>query len=318
MKRREFVAAGSVLAVGAALPDSLQGAGNVRPIILSTWHFGAPANEDAWKLLQTDASVLDAVEAGVRVPEADPKVNSVGYGGLPDREGNVTLDACIMNGDGRCGSVTFLEHIKHPVSVARAVMEKTDHIMLSGSGALQFALQQGFEKEELLTPESAARWKKWLEKTGNNPVPDGENHDTIGMIAMDKNKLFAGACTTSGLAFKMRGRVGDSPIIGSGLFVENGVGAATATGVGEEVIRIAGAAVVVEMMRAGRSPQKAVEEAIKRIARNTGERGRTMQLGMLAIDRKGRFGAYGISPGFQYALTLNGVTQVVNSASLYA
>jgi isoaspartyl peptidase/L-asparaginase-like protein (Ntn-hydrolase superfamily) len=317
MKRRKFIAASSAGILSAAFKAEQVAVVRPENLILSTWNFGVPANEAALAALKEGKSVLDAVESGVRVPEADPAVSSVGYGGYPDRDGRVTLDACIMNGDGRCGSVTFLQHIMHPVSVARKVMEETPHVMLSGEGALRFALEQGFEQTNLLTPEAEAAWKKWVQDHNYQPLPPEEIHDTIGMIAMDAGGKLAGACTTSGIAFKMHGRVGDSPIIGAGLFVEDGVGAATATGVGEEVIRIAGSAIVVEQMRHGKSPQAAVEEAIRRIARHVGERGKTMQLGMLALDAKGRYGAFSLSPGFQYALTLNGSTSLIKSKSLY-
>src|SRR5205085_821270 len=173
---------------------------------------------------------------GVRVPEADPKITTVGYGGAPDREGRVTLDACIMDEFANCGSVACLEHIVHAISVARKVMEKTPHVMLVGDGALQFALANGFKKENLLTPESEQKWKEWLKKAEYKPTANIENHDTIGMIALDSSSNFSGACTTSGMAYKMHGRVGDSPIIGARLFVDNEIGAATSTGVGKEVI----------------------------------------------------------------------------------
>lgn len=317
MKRRKFIATGAAGILATALRAERIAAARPESLILSTWSFGVPANEAAMAALREGKTVLDAVEAGVRVPEADPAVSSVGYGGYPDRDGRVTLDACIMDGNGRCGSVTFLQHIMHPVSVARKVMEETPNVMLSGEGALRFALEQGFPQENLLTPQAEAAWKKWVLDNHYQPLPPEDIHDTIGMIAMDKNGKIAGACTTSGIAFKMHGRVGDSPIIGAGLFAENGVGAATATGVGEEVIRIAGSAIVVEQMRHGKTPQAAVEEAIRRIARHVGERGKTMQLGMLALDAKGRYGAFSISPGFQYALTLNGSTSLQKSKSLY-
>ena len=210
-----------------------------KPVVLSTWRFGIQANEEAWKVLSQGGKALDAVEKGVRLVEDDPNERSVGYGGRPDRDGRVTLDACIMDEKANIGSVASLEHIKNPISVARAVMEKTPHVMLVGDGALQFAVSQGFEKMNLLTPESEKEWKDWLKTSEYKPVVNIENHDTIGMIALDEHGNLSGACTTSGMAFKMHGRVGDSPIIGAGLFVDNEVGAATATGHGEEVIELA-------------------------------------------------------------------------------
>ncbi|WP_308005172.1 N(4)-(beta-N-acetylglucosaminyl)-L-asparaginase, partial [uncultured Chryseobacterium sp.] len=236
-----------------------------KPIVLSTWNFGLKANEEAWTILGKGGRALDAVEKGVRLVENDPEERSVGYGGRPDRDGRVTLDACIMDENYNIGSVACLENIKNPISVARAVMEKTPHVMLVGDGALQFAVSQGFKKENILTPESEKEWKEWLKDSKYQPIVNIENHDTIGMIALDANGNLSGACTTSGMAFKMHGRVGDSPIIGAGLFVDNEVGAATATGHGEEVIRTVGTHLVVELMRQGRTPQQACKEAVERI-----------------------------------------------------
>lgn len=275
-----------------------------KPIVLSTWNFGIQANEAAWTVLKNNGRALDAVEAGVKVPEGDPTERSVGYGGRPDRDGRVTLDACIMDEFSNIGSVACLEHIKHPISVARAVMEKTPHVMLVGDGALQFALSQGFKKENLLVEASEKEWKEWLKKSEYNPVINIENHDTIGMIALDAQGNLSGACTTSGMAYKMHGRLGDSPIIGAGLYVDNEIGAATATGHGEEVIRIAGSHLVVELMRQGKSPQQACEEAVQRIINLTKSRNKNLndiQVGFIALNKKGECGAYCIHSGFNYA-----------------
>ncbi|MBY5960268.1 N(4)-(beta-N-acetylglucosaminyl)-L-asparaginase [Membranicola marinus] len=257
------------------------------------------ANEEAWKVLSSQGNALDAVEQGVRIIEADASNHTVGIGGLPDRDGHVTLDACIMDQKGNAGSVCFLEHIVHPVSVARKVMEKTPHVILSGSGALQFALEEGFEKTDLLTPESKRAWEKWKKNAEYSPVINIENHDTIGMIALDSAGNLSGACTTSGLAYKMHGRVGDSPILGAGLFVDNEVGAATATGMGEAVLKTCGTFLVVELMRQGRSPEEACKEAVLRIAKK--QNYNDFQIGFLAMDKKGNTGAYCIHPGFSYA-----------------
>jgi N4-(beta-N-acetylglucosaminyl)-L-asparaginase len=275
-----------------------------KPVVISTWKFGIPANEAAWNILKNNGRALDAVEAGVRVPEGDPNERSVGYGGRPDRDGHVTLDACIMDEFSNIGSVAFLEHIKHPISVARAVMEKTPHVMLVGEGALQFALDHGFIKENLLVEESENEWKEWLKKNEYHPKVNIENHDTIGMIALDANGNLSGACTTSGLAFKMHGRVGDSPIIGAGLYVDNEVGAATATGHGEEVIRISGCHLVVELMRQGKSPQKACEEAVARVVNLMKLRKKNLadiQVGFIALNKNGETGAFCVQKGFSYA-----------------
>lgn len=273
-----------------------------KPIVVSTWDFGIASNAEAWKILSTNGRALDAVEKGVQVPEGDPKETSVGLGGLPDREGKVTLDACIMDEHANCGAVVCLEHIVHPISVARKVMEDTPHVMLVGDGALQFAMAKGFKKEKLLTKESEAAWKEWLKTSKYKPIANIENHDTIGMVAMDSNSNLSGGCTTSGMAYKMRGRVGDSPIIGAGLFVDNEIGAATSTGVGEEVIRIVGSHLVVELMRQGRSPQEACEIAVKRIVKNQPEKSIEIQVGFLAINKNGEYGAYALQKGFTFAV----------------
>jgi len=276
-----------------------------RPVVISTWDFGLKANEAAWTVLGNSGKALDAVETGVKITEADPAERSVGYGGRPDRDGKVTLDACIMDENANIGSVACLEHIKHPISVARAVMEKTPHVMLVGEGALEFALSQGFKKENLLTPESEKEWKEWLKTSEYRPVVNIENHDTIGMLALDEFGNLSGACTTSGMAYKMHGRVGDSPIIGAGLFVDNEVGGATSTGDGEEVIRTVGSHMVVELMRLGKSPQEACEAAVKRIIKLAKSRNKdlkNMQVGFLALSKTGEVGAYCIQKGFTYAV----------------
>lgn len=311
--RRNFIKTAAVGSVALALQSftskethavKLKGKIN-KPIVLSTWNFGVQANGAAWEILKNNGRALDAVEAGVKVPEADPNERSVGYGGRPDRDGKVTLDACIMDEFANIGSVAALQHIKHPISVARAVMEKTPHVMLVGDGALQFALSQGFKKENLLVEESKKEWKEWLKTSQYKPIANIENHDTIGMIALDIHGNLSGACTTSGMAFKMHGRVGDSPIIGAGLYVDNEIGAATATGHGEEVIRIAGCHLVVELMRQGRSPQLACEEAVSRIVKLTKNRNKNLkdiQVGFIALDKQGNYGAYCIQGGFNYAV----------------
>lgn len=289
-----------------------------KPIVISTWNFGLEANAEAWKILSTGGRALDAVEAGAKVPEADPNERSVGYGGLPDRDGHVTLDACIMNEKGQCGAVAFLEGIKHPISVARMVMEKTPHVMLVGEGALQFALANGFQKMELLTPESERMWKEWRKKSSYKPVVNIENHDTIGILALDANGNLSGACTTSGLAYKMHGRVGDSPIIGAGLYVDNEVGAATSTGHGEEVIRIVGSHLVVELMRQGNSPEQACRTAVERIVgKYSQEYLKEIQVGFLALNKGGEYGSWCIQKGFTYAVHDNSGNRLFNARSNY-
>lgn len=288
-----------------------------KPVVLSTWDFGLDANIAAWNILSSGGRALDAVEAGAKVPEADPSETSVGYGGLPDRDGHVTLDACIMDEHGNCGSVAYLEHIVHPISVARAVMEKTPHVMLVGEGALKFALANGFKKKKLLTAEAEKAWKEWAKKAEYKPVINIENHDTIGIIALDAMGNLSGACTTSGMAFKMHGRVGDSPIIGAGLYVDNEVGAATATGVGEEVIRIVGCHLVVELMRQGRSPQEACEEAVNRILKKNPAKAKDVQVGFLALNKNGQHGSYCLQKGFTFAKHDSLGNKLFNAKSYY-
>ncbi len=283
-------------------------------VVISTWNHGLPANAEAWKVLEGGASALDAAEAGVRVPEADPESMSVGYGGLPDREGIVSLDACIMDDLGRCGGVCFLQGFMHPISVARRVMEQTPHVLLAGKGAEDFAAAQGFERSNLLTPQARQQWKEWLKEAKYIPDANLNNHDTIGLLALDQQGRLAGACTTSGLAYKMHGRVGDSPIIGAGLYVDGEVGAATATGVGEMVIKICGSFLIVELMRQGASAQEACETAIRRIASRQDIA--DQQVGFLALDTQGQTGAFSIHPGFNYALTRKGEHRLLDSGHL--
>lgn len=301
--RRDFI---RLSAVGGGMLASSKVLGKAseekKPIVISTWNFGLAANVAAWKILSENGRALDAVEAGAKIPEADPAETSVGFGGLPDREGKVTLDACIMDESGNCGSVAFLQHIVHPISVARLVMEKTPHVMLVGNGALQFALANGFKKTKLLTKSSEKAWKEWLKKADYKPVVNIENHDTIGIVALDASGNLSGACTTSGMAYKMHGRVGDSPIIGAGLFVDNEIGAATATGVGEEVIKIVGCHLVVELMRQGYGPEDACRHAVERIIRKSPARSKDLQVGFLALNKKGEYGAYCLQKGFNYAV----------------
>ena len=275
-----------------------------KPVIISTWNHGLPANEATWEAMQHTDDTLEAIVTGMKIPEADPKVRSVGYGGFPDREGIVTLDACIMDHNSDCGAVSFLQNIMHPLAVAKSVLRETPHVMLTGKGALQFAKEQGFKEENLLTKETEKDWHKWMEKSKYAPVINTENHDTISMLVLDKNGNLSGGCTTSGAAWKMHGRVGDSPIIGAGLFLDNEVGAAAATGLGEAVIRTAGSAMVVELMRQGKSPYDACKEIVERIF-NKHKNHRDMpylQVGFIALNNKGEHGAYSLRAGFNFAI----------------
>ncbi|MEN9699315.1 MAG: hypothetical protein RLZZ301_513 [Bacteroidota bacterium] len=323
MKRRQFIRFGALLSAlslvdrpkaSQTLTHSFSGT-TKGPLVLSTWNHGLAANEGAWAVLSNGGSALDAVEKGVMVTEADLSNRSVGVGGRPDRDGHVTLDACIMDYRSRCGSVAFLEGIAHPIQVARAVMERTQHVMLVGEGAKQFALAQGFETAKMPIPEVKKDYEQWRKENKDlfkKPEINHENHDTIGMIAMDADGHFAGACTTSGWAYKMHGRVGDSPIIGAGLFIDQEVGAATSTGLGEAIIRVAGSHTVVELMRQGYSPEAACKEACMRII-SKHEDLTGLQCGFIAIDKNGNYGGYSIYAGFNYALRSNDANALVDT-----
>ena len=321
----------AILATPAA---ALAGGAVARPsapaVMVSTWDFGAAANAAGVAARRGGGSALDMVEAGGRVAEADESNSSVGLGGLPDRDGRVTLDACIMAWNGDIGAVCALENVVHAVSVARRVMERTPHTMLVGEGARSFAIEQGFEPQNLLTPAAEAAWREWLktanyaprinsENTDWRSMPGGPgNHDTIGLLAIGADQRMAGACTTSGMAFKMRGRVGDSPLIGAGLYVDDEVGGATATGVGEDVVRVAGAHAVVEAMRHGMDPVAACRSVIERLARLRGARVAASQVALLALDKTGRAGAFALQPGFTYAVTdAAGQTRIERAAALF-
>ena len=323
MKRRSFFKAG--LSLGAiSLLEPIKGADlfansfegtTTGPIVLSTWVHGLDANRAAWEVLSKGGSAVDAVEKGVRVTEADLTNRSVGIGGRPDRDGHVTLDACIMDEKSRCGAVAFMEGIAHPISVARAVMESTQHVMLVGEGAEKFAVENGFEQAKMPIPEVKKDWQEWKKENKDlfkKPIINHENHDTIGMIAMDSKGNLSGACTTSGWAYKMHGRVGDSPIIGAGLFVDNEVGAATSTGLGEAIIRVSGSSMVVELMRHGYTPLDACKEVVNRIIKKHSDLS-NLQCGFIAIDKKGNVGAYSVYAGFNYALKTSTEDKMVDA-----
>ncbi len=331
MKRKEFLKALSVGTAAAALgpamlpqeaaagPGQGGGAGSGGPIALSTWNFNLPVNQTAMKTLGEGGSLLDAVERGINVVEADPKVTSVGRGGFPDRDGHVTLDACIMDEFGNAGSVVFLEDIVHPVSVARKVMEKTPHVILAGEGALQFAVENGFQREHLLTDEAKKAYEEWLKKSAYQPHVDEKNHDTVGLLVLDARGMMAGGCSTSGAAWKVHGRVGDSPIIGAGLYVDSEVGGAASTGLGELAIKVCGSFLVVELMRRGASPQDACVEVVERIIRKypaSKEMGGFL-IGFIALSKRGEVGAYSYGKGLQYSLMAGGVN-TVHDASFMA
>ena len=265
---------------------------------ISTWKT-TEANLKAGLLLDKGVDGLNAAVEGVAVEEENPKNTTVGFGGAPDRTGKVTLDACVMNHLGDCGAVVAVENIVNVARLAKDVMEKTPHVMLAGKGAQDFAISEGYKQTDLLTEQSKKDWKKWLESEEYKPIINIENHDTIGMLCLDKNNNISGACTTSGLAYKMRGRVGDSPIIGSGLFIDNKVGGAVATGLGEEVVKTVGSFLVVELMRQGKSPQEACETAVKRIVSSNSQENK-FQVAYIAMNKNGDVGSYSIEPGFTY------------------
>lgn len=318
--RRKFLQVGSLGIGSFSLAGFAPKYAGKKPIVLSTWDAGIRANKAAWNVLKNNGRALDAVEQGVMVTENEQNC-CVGLGANPDRDGYVTLDASIMDEFANCGSVACLERIKHPISVARKVMENTPHVMLVGQGAQQFALSQGFTLEKDGLSEGAEReYKKWLQKSEYKPginrenkenqiasaparLSDGSwNHDTIGMIALDANGNLSGSCTTSGMGFKMRGRVGDSPIIGAGLFVDNEVGAVVATGQGEDIIRMGGAHTVMEFMRQGLSPEMACRKAIERLLKIKGSKAKEIQACMIAINKDGAYGGYALQKGFNYAV----------------
>ena len=316
MKRRNFIFDIFSVGIVSAMSTKLKAANlNFTPMVrsISTWKT-TEANQKAGQMLDKGEHALDAAVAGVAIEEENPKNTTVGYGGAPDRTGKVTLDACVMNHLGDCGSVVAVENIVNVARLAKDVMEKTPHVMLSGKGAEEFAISQGYKKTDLLTDKSKKEWEEWLKDQDYRPIINIENHDTIGMLCIDKNNNLSGACTTSGLAYKMKGRVGDSPIIGSGLFIDNKIGGAVATGLGEEVVKTVGSFLVVELMRQGLSPQEACEKAVKRIISNNSQENK-FQVAYIAMNKKGEVGSYSIEPGFTYMDYVNGENKEIFSKS---
>ena len=329
MKRRKFIQNTALGSLGVVTATSALSCNDKKQIdkkvaaqknnpkvtakVIATWNVNQ-AVDTAYNTLIEGFSALDAIEKGCNIEEANAVGQSVGIGGLPDRDGNVTLDACIMDHQGNYGAVVYLQNIKHAISVARKVMENTPHVILAGEGAKQFALLEGFKEENLLTEASKKAWEEWKITSIYKPIINIENHDTIGMLAIDKQGNLSGGCTTSGLAYKMAGRVGDSPIIGSGLFVDNAVGAATATGLGEEVLKTVGSFLIVELMRQGKTPQEACEEDIGRIVKNN-PRVKDFKVGYIAINKRGETGYYSIHKGFWVTQNENGTS--TNTESKY-
>ena len=320
--RRRFLKKGTIgivttpfIGLASCATKSAESSKTTFPVLISTWNAGKDANEAALEVLKAGGTSLDAVEKGVMLAEADDTNQYVGDGGKPDRDGYVTLDACIMDWKGNAGSACFLEDIVHPISVARRVMEKTPHVMLVGAGARQFAIEEGFKTKNLLTEQSKKDWDKWKETAEYQPVINTENHDTIGMLAIDEKGNISASCTTSGMAFKMRGRVGDSPIIGAGLYVDNEAGGAVTTGLGEAVLRSLTSFLCVEFMRNGKTPQEACKLAIERLAEKH-ENFKDFQVAIIALDKNGNTGAFAIQKGFTYALAVDGKNDLNDAASM--
>ncbi|MAX02070.1 MAG: glycosylasparaginase [Cryomorphaceae bacterium MED-G11] len=316
MKRRNFIFDIFSIGLMSSISTRLKANNlNFSPMIrsISTWKT-TEANYKAGSLLDNGTDALNAAVIGVAVEEENPKNTTVGYGGAPDRSGNVTLDACVMNHLGDCGSVVAVENIMNVARLAKDVMEKTPHVMLAGKGAEEFAISEGYKKIDLLTETSKKDWEKWLENEEYKPIINIENHDTIGMLCLDKNNNMSGACTTSGLAYKMKGRIGDSPIIGSGLFIDNKIGGAVATGLGEEVVKTVGSYLVVELMRQGKSPQEACETAVKRIVSSNSQENK-FQVAYIAMNKSGEVGSFSIEPGFSYMDYYNGENKEVITRS---
>ena len=283
--------------------------------VVSTWN-NREANSIAIESLNRfPDKLLDAIENAVNSVENNPNDTSVGYGGYPDNTGIVTLDACIMDKDGNAGSVCYLKDIQNAVSVARKVMEETPHVILAGDGAKQFAVSQGFESNNLLTEAATMAYEKWREKSLYAPKINAERHDTIGLLAQSIDGDLSGACSTSGLAYKMPGRVGDSPIIGAGLYVDNDHGAATATGMGELMLQSCSSFLVVELMSRGYSPIEACKAAIERIQRKLNVN--NQQVGLIAINKSGDVGGFALRKGFNYAVSKGNHFQLIESEFLF-
>jgi N4-(beta-N-acetylglucosaminyl)-L-asparaginase len=332
--RRKFLQLTGLAAVSTAFTPSNNFAIN-KPIVIATWESGVTVAKTAFNILKSKGAALDAVESGAVFIEN--QINCcVGLGGYPDRDGIVTLDASIMDYKMNAGSVAGMEQIKNPISVARKIMETTPHVMLVGEGAQQFALQSGFKLEEKkLSNDSEKVYKEWLQTSEYKPeinienkkqhgpfapnyFDDGTpNHDTMGLVALDSMGNFGGACTTSGMAFKMHGRVGDSPIIGAGLYVDNEVGAVTSSGVGEEVIKICGSFLVTEFMRQGYSPKMACKKAVERIVQRDAKKAKELQVGFIALNKKGEHGSFALQKGFVYAVHSDKEVRLIKTDSYF-
>jgi N4-(beta-N-acetylglucosaminyl)-L-asparaginase len=333
--RRKFLELSGLGLLAASLANKNTSIVN-SPIVIATWDSGIPVAKEAFTILNQKGTALDAVTAGAVYSENQPSC-CVGLGAYPDRDGIVTLDASIMDYNQNAGSVAGMEQIKNPILVARKVMETTPHVMLVGQGAQQFAIQSGFAlQSKELSKDAKNAYTEWLKKNEYKPeinieakkqngpfapnyFDDGTpNHDTMGLVALDALGNLGGACTTSGMAFKVHGRVGDSPIIGAGLYVDNAIGAVTSSGVGEEVIKICGSHLVTEYMRQGYSPTKACKKAVERIVQRDAIKAKAIQVGFCAINKKGQHGGYALQKGFMYAVHSNKEIALIKTESYFS
>jgi N4-(beta-N-acetylglucosaminyl)-L-asparaginase len=332
--RRKFLQLTGLAAMASSFTSHKNSVAN-KPIVIATWDSGVDVAKTSFSILKNKGTALDAVEQGAVFIEN--QINCcVGLGANPDRDGLVTLDASIMDYKSNAGSVAALEQIKNPISVARKIMETTPHVMLAGAGAQQFAIENGFKLEaKKLSADAEKTYQEWLKNSRYQPVMNIENkkqngpfaphyfedgtanHDTMGLVALDARGNLGGACTTSGMAFKLHGRVGDSPIIGAGLYVDNEVGAVTSSGVGEEVIKICGSFLVTEFMRQGYSPKMACKKAIERIVKRDAQKAKEIQVGFIALNKKGEHGSFALQNGFMYAVHSNTETKLIKTESYY-
>lgn len=321
LDRRDFMKSVAGAAALSATDLTTEAAPDNGPIFLATWTHGKPAVDRAAEVFHSGGSLLDAVEKGINVPEDDPKITSVGYGGLPNEEGEVELDAAIMDGTRhRAGAVCAIHSIKNPISVARQVIEKTRHTTLAGEGAYQFALKEGFTPMQLLTPESLQQWLDWRSTPNHehfwvNPA----NHDTIGLVATDGKGHMVSGCSTSGAAWKIHGRVGDSPLVGCGVYADDNVGAASATGDGDIMTNYCTSVSIVHNMARGASPQEACADLLKHMV-ETDPKNREAFVAVIAMDNRGRIGAAAMNatkPKFPYALWQGGESRLVEAVALY-
>lgn len=328
MRRRFFInsllsgAAGTLGAI--CLPTNLfaapelteEGEEPVSPLVISSWTYGLKANANAFKVLVNGGTALDAVEQGIRAMEEDPNEPCAGIGALPDKKGRVTLDASIMDHNLNVGSVAGLEHILHPVSVARSIMEKSNCTSIVGEGALEFALNQGYERTNLLTSKADIEWQEWLNNKHYKRSPDFNHTDTVATLAIDKFGNMSGATSSGGVAFKEPQSIYDSAVIGAGLFVDNEIGAAVATGGTGDAIRVAGAHLVVELLRQGKNPQEACFEAVERIFRYRADKMDNNNIAFLALTKKGVYGGFSLQSGFTFAVQNTEGRFLVNCKSL--